>query len=436
MDESVCKIISETFYKGKLKTHREREVSDFNEPALLTNRLTIIDTSRIWPFTTRNAFNSRLNLMHALAVRNLILHFDEHDRLEKNGKGRIGICTPYAAQAKLLREILKSHDIDSAAVRASTVHGFQGDERSLMIIDLVDSVGERNVGIFLQANQLNDSGAKLLNVALSRAQEGLVILANLTFLDQKLPSDAILRGVLHDIQRAARIVDVKEILALHPIVEDLKQFGSQPELDPECLRTGLFGGRDFAKLCRFDIENAKQSIVVFSGFITQERAAQMGDLFRQKIARGVKVRCVTRPPNRNGTIPEEQGRTALAALEALGVAIDLRNNIHEKAVLIDNKIVWFGSLNPLSHTPRTSELMARVDNVGVASHVATILSVKKRSVEELERGAFAEPENPRCEKCFERSVLKRGTHGLFFSCVNYPRCNWTQNVDGPRRRRN
>ena len=291
-----------------------------------------------------------------------------------------------------------------------------------------------NVGIFLQANQLEDSGAKLLNVALSRAKEGLVIVANLTFLDQKLPSDAILRGLLHDIQRSAQIVDVKDVLALCPIIEDLKRFGSQHELDPECLRTGLFGNSYFKKLCRFDMENAKHSIVVFSGFITQERAAQMGDLFRQKIAQGVKVRCVTRPPNRNGTIPEEQGRTALTALEALGITVDLRNDIHEKVVLIDNKIVWFGSLNPLSHTPRTSELMARVDNAGVASHLASILSVRRRSAEDLERGAFTEPENPRCEQCSGWSVLIRGKYGPFFGCANG--CEWKQNVDAPRRRRN
>jgi hypothetical protein len=219
-------------------------------------------------------------------------------------------------------------------------------------------------------------------------------------------------------------MDVREILALHPVIDDLTRFGKQPELDPESLRTGLFGGHDFAKLCRFDMENAKKSIVVFSGFITQERAAQMGNLFRQKIAQGVNVRCVTRPPNRNGTIPEEQGRTSLAALEALGVAIDLRNDIHEKVVLIDNTIAWFGSLNPLSHTPRTSELMARVDNAGVASHIASILSVRRRSAEELERGVFAEPENPRCEKCSGWSVLIRGKYGPFFACGNG--CEWKQ----------
>src|SRR4029077_16878621 len=124
------------------------------------------------------------------AVRNLILHLNANGRLaDENNKGRVGVCTPYSEQAKLLREVLKAHDLDSTMVRASTVHGFQGDERALMLLDLVDSVGERNAGIFLQADQLEDSGAKLMNVALSRAREGLVVVANLTFLDQKLPSN-------------------------------------------------------------------------------------------------------------------------------------------------------------------------------------------------------------------------------------------------------
>jgi hypothetical protein len=180
------------------------------------------------------------------------------------------------------------------------------------------------------------------------------------------------------------------------------------------------------------MENANESIVVFSGFVTQERAAQMGDLFRERLANGVKVRCVTRPPNRNGTIPEEQGRTALTALEALGVAIDLRNDIHEKIVLIDNKIAWFGSLNPLSHTPRTSELMARIDSPGVASHIANILSVRRRPIGEGDGISFTEPENPRCEQCNCWSVLMRGTYGPFFRCSRT--CGWTQSVDVRRPR--
>ena len=436
MDYSICRLVSGRFYQGRLRTSPKRTPVDTDWlPDLLSSHLTIIDTSHVWPFATRNTFNSRFNLMHALAIRNLVLHLTERGCLtDTEGKGNVGLCSPYAAQSKLLHEILKARGL-AKTVRASTVHGFQGDERALIILDLVDSVGERNAGFFLQANHLDASGAKLLNVALSRAREEIVVVANLTFLDAKLPGDAILRDVLHEIQRVGRIVDVRDVLALHPIVEDLKRFGSQPELDPETLRTGLFHGRDFARFLRLDLDAAKESVAIFSGFITEKRAAQMGDLLRAKIADGVRVRCVTRPPRYNGTIPEAEGRAALRALESIGVTIDLRNEIHEKIVLIDRHIAWHGSLNPLSHTIKTSEIMFRSDDEGFAIAIERFMSIHRTPDDNSNAGGTV-AENPRCEKCGGWTVLIRGKFGLFFACEAGSKvCDWKQNVDAPRHRR-
>lgn len=233
MDDAICRPISAAFYGGELKTAptEERNISPLSLPEPFNQHLTIVDTSRVWPFSTRNLFQSRFNLMHALAIRNVVLHFrDTGCIVNAKGQGAVGLCTPYAAQAKLLREVLKSHGLEKI-VRASTVHGFQGDERAVLVLDLVDSIGERNAGLFLQANQLEDTGAKLQNVALSRAKEAIIIVANLTFLDAKLPGDAKLRGLLHDLQRAGRIVDVRDVLALKPVLDDLRRFGPQPEID-------------------------------------------------------------------------------------------------------------------------------------------------------------------------------------------------------------
>lgn len=370
--------------------------------------------------------------MHALAIRNLVLHFrDAGCLVNQEGQGAVGLCTPYAAQAKLLREVLKSHGLEKV-VRASTAHGFQGDERAVLVLDLVDSIGERNAGLFLQANQLDDAGAKLQNVALSRAKEAIIVVANLTFLDAKLPGDAILRGLLHDLQRAGRVVDVRDVLALRPVLDDLRRFEPQPGIDPEALRTGLFGGRDFARLARLDMEQAKKSIVIFSGFITPDRTAAMGDLLRHRIAEGVRVRCVTRPPRFNGTIPEESGRSALESLQALGAIVDLRSEIHEKVVLVDGRVVWFGSLNPLSHTARTSELMARVEDPAFAQHLAGLLSIRRRPIDDSNADGII-AENPPCEKCGGLSVFfRRGRFGPFFACEKSER-HWSQSLDATSR---
>jgi hypothetical protein len=110
--------------------------------------------------------------------------------------------------------------------------------------------------------------------------------------------------------------------------------------------------------------------------------------------------------------------------------VDLRSELHEKVVLIDNKITWFGSLNPLSHTARTTELMGRVEDPGFTKQVAVQLTLRRRPPEELERLGATQRENPCCP-CGGWSVLRRSKFGRFFSAEDG--CGWTQDVDRPVR---
>jgi len=434
MDEKICRVISNAFYDGELVTAANRKATRASRlPSPFRDRLTLIDTSSVSPFTTRNAFKSHLNLMHALVIRNLLFHLQQHGCFQDaDGANAIGICSPYAAQIKLLQAVAEGQGW-SKLLRVSTAHRFQGDERETIVIDLVDSIGEFNAGLFLQSNSKNQSGAKLFNVAFSRAKESVIVVGNLAFLDQKLPHDAILRGLLSDLQKNGETIDVREILAMYPIGDDLERFGTRSVLEPETTRTGLFGEADFWKICRLDLAAAQRSIVIFSGFITPARTAEIGDILRRKINAGVKVRCVTRPPAYNGGIPADQGRSALLALEAIGAVIDLRQDIHEKVVVIDGRIVWFGSLNPLSHSSKTSEIMGRIDNVPFGSQIAQLLSLRPNAARDAHDVSFAEPENPRCPVCQSWTVVRRGQHGRFLACE--AERHWSESLDRPQRRR-
>jgi hypothetical protein len=84
-------------------------------------------------------------------------------------------------------------------------------------------------------------------------------------------------------------------LHLRPVFDDLHQVTAIPGLNAQSLKDGLFNGNDFARLARLDIQATAHSIVIFSGFVTAQRIAHMSDLLRQRIAAGVRVRCVTRP---------------------------------------------------------------------------------------------------------------------------------------------
>ena len=113
-----------------------------------------------------------------------------------------------------------------------------------------------------------------------------MVFANLTFLEQKLPGNAKLRTVLHELQPAGRILDVREILALRPVFDDLQQVTAIPGLNAQSLKDGLFNGNDFARLARLDIQATAHSTVIFSGFVTAQGIAHMSDLLRQRIAAG------------------------------------------------------------------------------------------------------------------------------------------------------
>ncbi len=66
-----------------------------------------------------------------------------------------------------------------SGIIVGTVHRYQGDEKTAMIIDVPDSLGERYVSMFAQAGSPDDAGSKLFNVAVSRAKENVTFVANL-----------------------------------------------------------------------------------------------------------------------------------------------------------------------------------------------------------------------------------------------------------------
>ena len=349
--------------------------------------------------------------MHAIAARNIANIISKEPELSSK---TIGISAPYAAQAKMHAAINQNNK----NVTAGTVHRFQGDEKDIMILDTVNSLGDNQVGVWAMADQPNEDGCRLWNVGISRAKDYLFIIGNLTYLNNHLTKNSFLRNLLYNAQQKGQVIEVEEILKLDKLKDDLQSLQKTFELDDETLEKGLFNNRDFEKVFIEDLKKAKKTIAIFSGFITPARVAAYGDIFRQKIAEDVKIRCVTRPPDRNGSMKPELGKEALNSLEAIGCIVDTRASIHQKAAIIDDTVSWFGSLNPLSHTSSTEETMARIDNKGFALQLSQNLSIK--FIKEVE-GASVIKENPECDSCgFQRTAFNFGTYGKpdYWRCEN------------------
>jgi hypothetical protein len=430
MDSAICRLISEPMYGGLLKSAIEGDQESIaKKPAVpFDGTLTVVDTSDLWPFESVNAFYSRFNLMHALLARNLAWHL--HGQGYIQAEEDLAICTPYAAQSKLIGKLLETEGLGKF-VRVGTVHSFQGDERNAIVLELPESHGgARMLGQFLRGIPPKDVGARLMNVAVSRAKNHLIVIANLTYLDRLLPSASLLRGILYDIQRSGRVIPGAELLALRPIESDLRGLFDRVPLDLDAKTMGIFNQSTFDAAIEADLSNAKESIIIFSGFVTPSRVAKLGDLLRMKTIGGVKIRCVTRPPKLNGSMDLKRSKEALDDLEGLNCVVDCRARIHEKIVLIDKRIVWHGSLNVLSHTHLTDESMTRVVNSGLAAAVAANVSKRRVSADKALQ-TVGDAENPRCGRCGARTVYNEGRYGPYFYCED--ECGWSVNLkNAPR----
>ncbi len=100
----------------------------------------------------------------------------------------IGIVTPYAEQRERIKALVRGTDLETYA-RIGTVHAFQGLEFDVLIFDTVESPG-LEIAPFLRGGWGSDA-MRLLNVAVTRARQKLLIVANMEYIREE-PSSSIL----------------------------------------------------------------------------------------------------------------------------------------------------------------------------------------------------------------------------------------------------
>ena len=85
----------------------------------------------------------------------------------------VGIISPYRAQVQYLRQLIRKKEWLKpfrTRISVNTVDGFQGQERDIIIISLVRSNDEGQIGFLRDLRRMN--------VAITRARMKLIILGN------------------------------------------------------------------------------------------------------------------------------------------------------------------------------------------------------------------------------------------------------------------
>lgn len=416
MQPQIRAIVSSVFYHDQLRDGIPEE------PSIQTNQpcpgvyAGIYDTSTIDPWCSWTRGYSRFNLYHAvLAVRLCLIAI--HDFND------IGVITPYRAQTRLIKVLVDMEPTLKGKVIVSNVHRFQGSERDLIIFDLVDSTPLR-VGKLLRgridSKDVDDSeGARLVNVAFSRAKKKLAIIANCSFLKARLKEDWSLQKILFSkssplgVFAAEQLVPGYSDLAIHQAREML-WYPKTAKVAP----SSLWSEDEFHSGFQRDLEGARKYAIVMSPFITRERLQTYVELFRAKLEEGIELRVVTRPPYQQGISKKNDIEELLKHLKQIGIKVDQRPSMHQKVIIIDGLVVWFGSLNPLSHK-NTQELMFRLEYADFTRQVMDEcgLSAPGEETAELPPAVDIEKIPPRlCINCGQPMKVICGRFGPFYKC--------------------
>ena len=182
----IARWFNETFYGSQL-----RVLTDISGVSEGTRSMSWIDT----PGTaTKPAKGSWTNELEAKQVVALIGEFI--------GTGKsVGVVTPFSAQAGLIQRLARQkygpEQLGEIRFRSGTAHTFQGDERDVMFFScvLADGIAERTAK-WVQTER------RLINVAVSRARETLIVVGNPNISDFQCPTLTSLRTFAQTVSKA------------------------------------------------------------------------------------------------------------------------------------------------------------------------------------------------------------------------------------------
>jgi superfamily I DNA/RNA helicase len=334
MAQPICDVVSRLAYNGKLKTAPvvpARVQSVIGQEPWAGHSLVLIDTSGLSPICFREpkaGSFSRINLLHAAISAT---YADAALKAELND---IGIISPYKAQSRIA-SILNYKSCERGEVTAATVHRFQGSERDVVFLDLVDAPFEKGASNLTGRDY--DTALRLVNVGASRPKGKLVVVADVEFITERHDYKSPSRMLMNLIQERGHVTKLTPA-KLEGVGASLsfKWFGKWADI-----RAAI--ASDVKKVDGPVYMNLQNQFPVTKGMVT----ALQGN-----IEKGFETIVFTLISN-------------VGALEDTRVDLRLTNPPGGFLALIGSEIVYLGSCYPEScfvrlEDRRTSELLAQM----------------------------------------------------------------------------
>ncbi|MCF8044350.1 MAG: hypothetical protein K9J83_00715 [Desulfarculaceae bacterium] len=127
----------------------------------------------------------------------------------------------------------------------------------------------------------------------------------------------------------------------------------------------IFDKDNFLPVFNQDIVAAKKEIVIVSPFVRKRRTQQMLRQLEVPAEKNCRIVVITRPEEDFKSKDQPALQRVLDLLGNNGVSVVFMSNIHQKFAVIDQKIVWYGSINLLSYGSARESIM-RIESTNIA----------------------------------------------------------------------
>ena len=381
----------------------------------------LIDTESLHAWVTgvpQGKRHSRLNFFSAavdvdLAFKLLEKKLNVIDpRTAKPAKeASILIVAPYKPHIDRIKELIeleyrnRGFAENMNQIKAGTVHSFQGSEADIVIFDLVVDEPHWKTNLFMTLEEVNEDLRKMFNVAVTRARFKLFIVGDFAYC-QKRAKDNELSKLLKHLEGKPKI-EAKKLLP------DLV-FSKQDAVSVDRKINGthiLCRESAFYEYFKEDLRSFKKRIIIFSPFMTEARLSTLLPDFADAINAGKQIIVVTKALSDRSKTELSQYQTCEAELHNIGVNVLHKKGMHEKLIFVDSDAVWEGSLNALSYSGLTGEIMSRY-----ADEELTSAFEKLQDIDHLNM-AVEKPCEQKCPICGSEMIVRESDGGgIYWQC--------------------
>lgn len=276
--------------------------------------LNLIDLAGTYCAADKNTDGSRFNILSA------VISFSTAVKAEQNHIETVGIITPYAAQVRLIRAMLKDYYTKGTTnVSCATVHQFQGSESDVIVFDAVESYPKSAVGYLIgkEPNQV----ARLINVAITRGKGKVITVANARFWENVFKgTNHIFYKLLQHIKNGKHQVIDNHDKTLQPYIESV---------NPGRMINIFMNEQDAISMFEQDMKKAKwQTVVSLPSGELRETEHQVFEILDEADSRGVDIKMKS---NDYAKLPEQWKAYCVGT-----------GNATFPLIIIDDEVVWYG----------------------------------------------------------------------------------------------